>query len=172
MSEQISRPTDGIRYLVVMALVLGAFFGAYRYAVAQSAVDDTQYAAAGFGAVPGSAGGGCASCGSCSSAPTTDGVTGDRVEGTAVVEGDVQTIEVDQSVGYYQPNVIRLQAGVPAQITFGAGAGCTAQVMSQELDFYVDVTGGPQTVELPALEPGEYPFYCGMQMIFGKIVVE
>jgi plastocyanin domain-containing protein len=28
------------------------------------------------------------------------------------------------------------------------------------------------TVELPALEAGEYEFSCGMAMVFGKIVVE
>ena len=99
-------------------------------------------------------------------------MSGERLEADATVEGDVQSISVDQSAGYYQPNVIRLEAGMPAQITFGQGAGCTAQVMSKEIGFFIDVTGGPETVELPALEPGEYPFYCGMQMLYGKIIVE
>lgn len=173
MSATTSTKPDSFRYLIVGALVLGAFFGAYRFAVAQDSPVQTQqtgFAAFGDSGAAGAAG--CASCGSCGSAPTEDGVSGERLEADATIEGDVQSITVDQSAGYYQPNVIRLKAGVPAQLTFGQGAGCTAQVMSKELGFFIDVTGGPETVELPALEPGEYPFYCGMQMLYGKIIVE
>lgn len=180
---QAGAGNESFRYLVVAALVIGAFFGAYGFAVATNAPDASSAVASapspgsqsGFIGGPGSdaaGGGGCASCATCSSQPTEDGITGERVEADAVVDGDVQRIEIDQSAGYYQPNVIRLKAGMPAQLTFGPGAGCTAQVMSKELGFYVEVTGGTETVELPALEPGEYPFYCGMQMLFGKVIVE
>jgi len=99
-------------------------------------------------------------------------VTGDLVEGTAAVDGNVQKIDVDLSQGYYNPNQIVLKAGVPAEITFGQSSGCTGQVMSQDLGFSEDLTAGPRTVKLPALEKGEYAFSCGMQMVFGKIVVE
>jgi plastocyanin domain-containing protein len=99
-------------------------------------------------------------------------VTGEPVEGAAKVEGDVQTLTVDLSNGYYEPNVIKLAAGVPAEITFGQSSGCTGQVMSKDLNFFEDLTTGPKTVSIPALEPGEYAFSCGMEMVFGKIVVE
>ena len=105
-------------------------------------------------------------------APTEGGVTGDKVVGTAQVAGDVQKISVDLSKGYYEPNQIVLKAGVPAEITFGQSSGCTAQVVSQDLGFSEDLTAGPRTVKLAALQPGEYGFSCGMQMVFGKIVVE
>lgn len=113
---------------------------------------------------------GCACCST--GAATQGGVTGDRVEGTATLDGGVQTISVDLSKGYYQPNVIRLKAGVPTRITFGQSSGCTGQVISSDLGFSADLTAGPVTVELPALEAGEYSFSCGMQMVFGTIVVE
>lgn len=115
-------------------------------------------------------GSGCACCGS--SAPTHNGVTGTVLEGVAKVSGDTQSISVDLSAGYYQPNVIKLKAGVPAEVTFGQASGCTGQVISKDLNFSEDLTAGPRTVKLPALKPGEYTFSCGMQMVFGKIVVE
>lgn len=162
-----------MRLIIVGALVLGAFFGAYRFAIARSAAPASgQLASFAQPATQagGAGGAGCACCGS--SAPTENGLTGALDEGTAAVEGDVQKIDVDLSQGFYSPNQIVLKAGVPAEITFGQGAGCTAQVMSNELGFFEDLSAGPKTVKLPALDAGEYPFYCGMQMVFGKIVVK
>jgi hypothetical protein len=183
------------RWLVVAVLLLGAFFGAYGFAQARSARVATQPAA--FGSAPGAFGGqgspaqglaaqtgqgatspnggaaggsGCACCGS--SAPTANGVTGSPVEGSAADNGGVQSISVDLSKGYYEPNVIKLKAGVPAEITFGQSSGCTGQVISQALGFSEDLTGGPRTVKIPDPKPGTYAFSCGMQMVFGKIVVE
>lgn len=174
------------RYLVVAAIVLGAFLGAYGFALARTgSASSTNAAGIASAANAGSAGAGqgqpggngvgaggsgCACCGS--SAPTEGGITGDVAEGNATVTDGIQEVEVDLSRGYYQPNQLVLKAGVPADITFGQGSGCTAQVASNELGFFEDVSSGPKTVRLPALEKGEYPFYCGMQMVFGKIVVK
>lgn len=180
MNDTTTKNPGTIRYLVAAALVVAAFFGAYRFAAARTvnASDATvagQQASA--GAELGAAGTGadgstpaCACCGT--SAPTKDGLTGDAVEGTAVVENGVQRLEVDLSKGYYEPNVLVLKAGVPAQITFAQSTGCTAQVMSKDLGFFEDLSAGPRTIELDALEAGDYAFSCGMEMVFGKIVVE
>jgi plastocyanin len=113
--------------------------------------------------------GGC--CGG-GSATNADGVTGATVEGAATLEGGVQKVSVDVSTGTYNPNIIKLKAGVPAEVTFANGSGCTGQVQSQALNFSADMSGGPATVKLSALKAGTYSFYCGMQMVFGKIVVE
>lgn len=164
--------TNTTRYLVIAALVVGAFFGAYRFALARGAspqAPETSLA----GVIPTIADGAstpaCACCGS--SAPTENGITGDPVEGAAVADGGIQRIDVDLSKGYYEPNIIVLEAGVPSEITFGQSSGCTAQVTSEELGFLEDLSAGPRTVTLPALDAGEYTFSCGMQMVFGKIVV-
>lgn len=177
VSAGVQKP-GAVRYLIVFALVLGAFFGAYKYAVAKSATvpSGNQGSPAASAGAPSSdpaaaaGGAGCACCGS--TAPTEGGITGDVVEGKASVDGDVQKISVDLSKGYYDPNVIVLKAGVPSQITFGQSSGCTAQVMSDEIGFAEDLSAGAKTVDIPALEAGEYAFYCGMQMVFGKIVVQ
>lgn len=122
------------------------------------------------GAQGGAAGGSaCACCGG--GAPTKNGVSGTEVVGTAKLEGSVQKIAVDVTTTY-NPNVIKLKAGVPAEIAFSAAQGCTGQVISQDLNFNEDLTTGPKTVKLPALQPGTYSFSCGMSMVFGKIVVE
>jgi len=162
-----------IRYFVLAALLLGAFFGAYQFAQARNkaSAGNGSPAAAAIGTTASTdAAAGCACCGS--TAPTEGGVTGDQLEGVAEITGDVQAISVDLSQGFYQPNVLKLKAGVPAQITFGQSSGCTGQVMSKELGFFEDLTGGPVTVDVPALEAGEYSFSCGMEMVFGKFVVE
>jgi plastocyanin domain-containing protein len=106
----------------------------------------------------------CACCSGAAEQPT--------VEKRAVVEGGVQRITVDVSGGFFDPNVIRLKAGLPAEVTFTEGAGCLAQVMSDDLGFFEDLTRGGATVRLDALQPGRYQFSCGMRMVFGTIVVE
>ena len=114
--------------------------------------------------IGGDSAGGCSCCG--------DSGSGEPIEGVSTVDADgVQRIAVDASDGF-NPNVIVLASGVPTEITFSEGYGCMAQVMSSDLDFYEDLQSGPKTITLGPLEPGTYDFSCGMEMIFGQIVVE
>jgi len=160
-----------LRYVLIAALVAAAFFVSYSIAAAwnEPDYDSGTSPVAGTlppgtaGGAPGAGGAGCACCGNSGS--------GETIEGQTVVEGDVQRIAVDASAGY-NPNVIRATAGVPIEITFSQGSGCMAQVMSRDLGFFEDLTAGPKTVKLPALPAGEYGFSCGMEMVFGTIVVE
>jgi len=174
MTTQANTPNSTMRLVLIGALVVGAFFGAYKIASAVSgrkaatSGTATQGTSKSSGAATGEPA--CACCGS--SQPTANGVSGTETPGVATVAGDVQKISVDVSSGTYVPNVIKLKAGVPAEITFGQSSGCTAVVQSQDLGFQEDLTSGPKTVKLGALEPGTYAFSCGMQMVFGKIVVE
>ena len=175
-TQETKKQNTALQLVLIGGLVLAAFFGAYRFASArngQTALPPARghsgrrtpgAAAPADGSTPA-----CACCGS--GAPTTNGVTGDPVEGTAVVAGGVQAIAVDVGTTY-SPNIIKLKAGIPAEITFGQGGGCTAQVMSADLGFSEDLTAGPKVVKLAALEKGTYSFSCGMSMVFGQIVVE
>ena len=172
----------GTRYAVIALVAVALFAVSYGIAAARSGSSasaassgsgvavaaGSAAAAAGGSGSAGAAGGSspaCACCGgsSASSAP---------IEGTAQLQGDVQRIDVDLSSGSYNPNTIILKAGIPAEITFGQSNGCTAQVISQDLGFSEDLTQGPRTVKLAALSAGEYQFSCGMQMVFGKVVVQ
>lgn len=166
--------SPGLRWAVIAAIAAIAFFASYRFAVAQTTAPQTAIGAvavasdpagvaAGTGAAPGAtSGGGC--CGS--------GAAGPATTKQADVKGGVQTIAVDLSTGAYNPNTIELKAGVPAEITFGQSGGCTAQVQSQELGFFEDLTSGPKTIKLGALQAGTYQFTCGMGMASGSIVVK
>lgn len=168
MTESNAQKMAGTnRTIIIVFLAVAAFFGAYKFASAinspaSSGAAPGSSAAAGLlgGAGGASAGGGCCGGG------------GAPVEGAATVEGGVQKLTVDMSTGGYNPNVIKLKAGVPAEITFGQSGGCTAVVQSTDLGFSEDLTSGPKTVKLQALEAGTYNFACGMNMVTGQIVVE
>jgi len=156
-----------VRYVLIAALVAAVFFVSYSIAIGLNRPDDSAAGLVASSAQPGTGsaagGAGCACCGNSGS--------GETVEGQTVIEGDVQRISVDASAGY-NPNVIRATAGIPIEITFSQGSGCMAEVMSRDLGFFEDLTAGPKTISLPALTAGEYGFSCGMEMVFGTIVVE
>ncbi|GAB4287322.1 MAG: hypothetical protein Kow0067_12110 [Coriobacteriia bacterium] len=157
-----------VRAALVAVLIVAAFFVAYRVVsgtpgAAFADGSDPVATQAAFGTGDAGTDPACACCGNAG--------TGEPIEGAAVLEGDVQRITVDTANGY-DPNVIKLATGVPTEITFKQGSGCMAEVMSQELGFFEDLTNGDVTITLPPLEPGEYRFSCGMSMVFGTIVVE
>lgn len=160
-TKTVQTPT-AVRAALVAILIVAAFFAAYRIT---SGTPSAAFAE-GSDAVATQAAFGGAACACCGNAGT-----GEPIEGAAVLEGDVQRITVDTANGY-DPNVIRLAAGVPTEITFKQGSGCMAEVMSQDLGFFEDLTNGDVTITMPPLEPGEYGFSCGMAMVFGTIVVE
>jgi hypothetical protein len=173
MTDRRKTSRTQTRWLIVALLVVVAFFGSYAFAqargtssgpVAQPALLTTTVGASAQGG--GAGGAACACCGG-ASAPA-----GAATTGKAKVSGGVQTIAVDLSKGYYDPSTIELKAGVPAEITFGQSSGCTGQVQSADLGFAEDLTAGPKTVKLPALKAGTYSFACGMNMVFGSIVVK
>lgn len=159
------------KYILIAALVLGSFFASYSFASARqaervttSASQLTAYqepAPSQATASSGGCGGGCCGGG------------GAPVEGATAVEGDVQTLTIDTSTGAFNPNVVKAKAGVPLKLTFSqAPGGCMSGVMFPDFNIDEDLTGGAKTIELPALEPGEYTFFCQMQMVSGKLVVE
>ena len=153
-------PAPAGRYTLTCGM--GMMAGAIRSGSGGTASDAAQSDPPAFGAPPA----GSPSCACCANSGT-----GESIEGEATISDGIQRITIDATNGY-NPNVVRLAAGVPAEITFTQASGCMAQVMSEDLDFFEDLTSGPKTIALPALEPGEYGFSCGMQMVFGRIVVQ
>ena len=156
------------RWALVLGMATLAFFASYRFAVAQSSAPAT--AASESSALV--AGGDAASAAGCSCCGGASAPAGADTSKAAEVSGDVQKINVDTSAGYYDPSTIELKAGIPAEITFSQSSGCLASVQSADLGFNEDLTAGPKTIKLPALEAGTYGFTCGMQMVSGSIVVK
>lgn len=176
MSE---KSTKYLRTGLIITIVLLAFVASYRLAVAATAPKAPAFRTACNMKSPGSASGGCQMRGrtpGAAGAPVggcCGGGSSATVEGTATVDSGVQRVTVDTTTGSYAPNVITLAAGVPAEITFTQATGCLGQVQSADLGFFEDLTSGPKTVYVPAekLAPGTYKFSCGMQMVFGTIIV-
>ena len=151
------------RYLIVAALVAASFLGAYSFSrAANGGAASAPLALTAVGtALP---------AGTLGAAPSDTAPSDPAAGGVATIENGVQKAAVQ--VGFdYQPGVIRLKAGVPAEITFSQAQGCTAQVQSQALGFQEDLTTGAKTVKLKDLKPGTYEFACGMNMVRGQIVV-
>lgn len=176
-----------LRWTLILGFAALAFFASYRFAVASTSTSTSTVSTASTAstgsplvAAPGTAGSPAAASGAAPTAPVAGGggccgggaAAGPKTTKKADTTGSVQKISVDLSKGYYDPSTIELKAGVPAEITFGQGSGCMSQVQSPELNFYEDLTSGPKTVKIAALQPGTYTFTCGMQMVSGTIVVK
>jgi hypothetical protein len=82
-----------------------------------------------------------------------------------------QRVRIEVTDGY-DPAHIVVAAGVPVEIAFTEGHGCLAEVVFEGLGIRADLTNGGAVVSVPALEPGVYPFSCGMNMVHGSITAE
>jgi len=93
---------------------------------------------------------------------------------TATIDssGKKQTASVDTASGTFSPGQLTLKAGVPAEISFGQAAGCLSEVVISQLGINQDLTKGPATVKLPALEAGTYDFACAMGHQSGQLVIQ
>ena len=93
---------------------------------------------------------------------------------TATIDpsGKKQTASVDTASGRFSPKAIVLKAGVPIELAFGAAASCVTEVIFAELNVKQDLTAGPATVKLPALDAGTYTFNCPMGHEEGTLTVQ
>lgn len=157
--ETAAGNTKLTKYLVVIAVMLAVFTGMYVWSSAAT----TEAAPETLVAAPVQGGGD--ECGCCESG------SGETIEGVATVEGDVQRIYVDATSGF-APNKIVAAVGVPLEITFSEGYGCMAEVQFPDFGVYEDLTNGGAVIDLPALDAGEYTFSCGMEMVFGTLLVQ
>jgi plastocyanin len=83
----------------------------------------------------------------------------------------MQRVRIEVTDGY-DPADIAVSAGIPVEITFTEGSGCLAKVVFEGLGIEADLTQGGAVVTIPALEPGVYPFSCGMHLVHGSITAD
>ena len=94
-----------------------------------------------------------------------------RSQASLGVASGAAHIDVD---GRYTPDEVVVAAGAPTSLVFHRhdSSPCSEQVVFPQFGLRADL---PQhkdvTVELPAAEPGEYDFECGMGMLHGRLVV-
>lgn len=85
--------------------------------------------------------------------------------------GRTQSASIDIGEFGYEPSTVQLKAGLPTALRVAQGDGCAAGLLIPELGIAADNSAGSVTVKLPALEPGEYVFTCGMEMVSGTLLV-
>lgn len=121
--------------------------------------------------------------------PMDDGMTGDDMmdgngmdapttSGTVAeprMEGGVQVVDVTVGADF-DPDAIRLEAGVPARLVFTRTTDqtCVTEIKVPAFDVGpVDLPlGEPVAVEFTPDEAGDFTFTCGMDMVSGSLVVQ
>src|SRR6266571_7667996 len=99
---------------------------------------------------------------------------GPRKSRAAELAGGVQRIEVTVRGGY-DPEVIRLRQGVPAELVFDRqeSGDCTSRVVFPGLAVSAALPAYERTtVRLNPATAGEFGFACGMNMIHGTLIVD
>lgn len=92
----------------------------------------------------------------------------------ATESGGVQQIEITVDGGY-QPRVIQLKAGVPAQLVFHRKdpSACLEEVLMPDFGIAQMLPVDQKTpINIEAPKPGEYKYTCGMQMFSGQVTVK
>ncbi len=77
--------------------------------------------------------------------------------------------------GGYQPDTIRVEAGVPLRLIFRREetSSCSEQVIVPAFGKSAMLpTGELVAVDLPPARPGEYEFTCAMGVLHGRLIVE
>lgn len=77
--------------------------------------------------------------------------------------------------GGYDPQVIRVKAGVPLKLTFDRQetSSCSEEVVLPDFNIRRFLPAHERTtLDLRAVQPGTYEFTCGMNMLRGRIVAE
>ncbi len=87
---------------------------------------------------------------------------------------DEQTARVVLTEKGYQPDSLKLRAGVPARVTFvrEVEATCGTEIVLADYGIKKELPlHQPVTVEFTPTKTGEFSFACGMNMLKGKLVV-
>lgn len=92
-------------------------------------------------------------------------------EKPTVPETTVQRLELAIGAAGYEPSVLSAKAGVPIRLTVERGEGCAAGLLIPALGVQVDNSAADASVDLGALEAGDYRFTCGMEMVEGVLEV-
>lgn len=101
-------------------------------------------------------------------------VLGNEVKITAASQGGAQTATVEVTGKGFEPESLKLKAGVPAKVTFvrKTDETCAKEVVMKDYKIKRDLPlNQPVVVEFTP-KKGELTFACGMNMLKGKLIVE
>ena len=98
--------------------------------------------------------------------------TRDDAAATEVTEdGSVQRISISDDGVHFDPNLILAKAGIPIEMEFAPGQDCRVVVKFSQIGVEQNIAEGG-TVNLPALEQGEYEITCSGDAHEGILIVE
>ena len=86
-------------------------------------------------------------------------------------EGGEPRVVVD--AGGYSPDTLVVAAGEPVRVIFHRhnGSSCSEEVVFPDQGVRATLAQHQDVaVELPASQPGEYDFHCGMNMLHGRLI--
>lgn len=118
---------------------------------------------------------GAATTGSIITGGSVDSGGGKAAAPTAQVapSGEVQRITLGSKNFNYNPNMLRVKAGVPVELTLDKTvAGCLRSFSVRELGISQYAATPSDTIRFTPKKAGTYAFSCSMGMGFGKLVVE
>lgn len=91
------------------------------------------------------------------------------------VEAGTGSLTILVENGVYQPSHIKLPANTATTLLFMRkdASPCSETVQIPDLEISETLPlNKTKAVQLPPLQPGEYPFHCQMQMYRGQLKVE
>lgn len=103
--------------------------------------------------------------------PDEPSVVEPRREKSSTSAPVIQRLKLAIGAVGYEPSVLSAKAGIPIRLTVERGEGCAAGFLIPEIGVEVDNSAADVSVELGELEPGDYRFTCGMEMVEGVLEV-
>jgi len=99
-------------------------------------------------------------------------ITDDSDSGTQTING-VQVIKMAVTYNGYEPDTINIKKDIPVRwVIDGSGiTGCTSVIRIPSLQIKKQLSRGENIIEFTPTQSGELPFSCGMQMVWGKFLV-
>ncbi len=92
---------------------------------------------------------------------------------TNVAADGTQALTTFQDAGGYSPGNVSIYAGVPTRWTIESSttSTCAAFLVVPDLGLQVRLHEGPNTIDLPAMQPGTLAYSCSMGMYDGRITI-
>lgn len=96
-----------------------------------------------------------------------------NVSGNSINSGEIQKVIISMNNNWeYSPNVIRVKAGVPVELSLDSSVkGCFRDLIIPELKLKKYLVSPSDTLVFTP-EKGSYVFACSMYMGKGKIIAE
>jgi sulfite exporter TauE/SafE/copper chaperone CopZ len=86
---------------------------------------------------------------------------------------NAQVVNMDLTASGYQPDILYIKKDIPVRwvINVKQLSGCLSAIMIKDYNIYQKLHLGENVIEFTPKSAGEIKFSCGMQMVWGKFIV-